>query len=240
MNDAYLGIQYVQGSKPKNYVMKRLVIITTLMFATAFMVKAQETGKKRKFIRFNNITELAVGFQLGKTTRVTSFSGGESEIEVAGRKIPAPRIASAFGILLGDLFFIGPGLSYTFQSEDSDNQQEHQVSVFGQTRMNFARGKIRPFIDFKAGYHFASFEELDQTLDAGCYKWDGFSLEPALGISFKLGGHALLNASLGYQFVNAGNRIEQSIEDGNGNPLIDAALNETYHRFLISVGFTFQ
>jgi hypothetical protein len=218
--------------------MKSLII--GLFCLSLFGADATAQEKKNKIIRFNNITEVAVGFQLGKTTRVTSFSGGESSLNVAGRKFPAPRLASSFGILLGDIFFIGPGLSYTFQSEDGNNQQEHQVSVFGQTRLNFARGRIRPFIDFKGGYHFASFEELDQTLDSDWYKWDGFSLEPALGISFKLGGHALLNVSLGYQFVSAGNRIEQSILDDNGNPLIDAALNEQYHRFILSVGFTFQ
>ncbi|MFT6211876.1 MAG: hypothetical protein ACJAYA_001366 [Bacteroidia bacterium] len=218
------------------------LLIIGLFFLSLFGADAtaQDKQKKNKIIRFNNITEVAVGFQLGKTTRVTSFSRGESSLNVAGRKFPAPRLASSFGILLGNIFFIGPGLSYTFQSEDGNNQQEHQVSVFGQTRLNFARGRIRPFIDFKGGYHFASFEELDQTLDSDWYKWDGFSLEPALGISFKLGGHALLNVSLGYQFVSAGNRIEQSILDDNGNPLIDAALNEQYHRFILSVGFTFQ
>jgi hypothetical protein len=220
--------------------MKSLIIGLFCLSLFGADATAQDKEKKNKIIRFNNITEVAVGFQLGKTTRVTSFSGGESSLNVAGRKFPAPRLANSFGILLGDIFFIGPGLSYTFQSEDGNNQQEHQVSVFGQTRLNFARGRIRPFIDFKGGYHFASFEELDQTLDSDWYKWDGFSLEPALGISFKLGGHALLNASLGYQFVSAGNRIEQSILDDNGNPLIDAALNEQYHRFILSVGFTFQ
>jgi hypothetical protein len=220
--------------------MKSLIIGLFCLSLFGADATAQDKEKKNKIIRFNNITEVAVGFQLGKTTRVTSFSRGESSLNVAGRKFPAPRLASSFGILLGNIFFIGPGLSYTFQSEDGNNQQEHQVSVFGQTRLNFARGRIRPFIDFKGGYHFASFEELDQTLDSDWYKWDGFSLEPALGISFKLGGHALLNASLGYQFVSAGNRIEQSILDDNGNPLIDAALNEQYHRFILSVGFTFQ
>jgi hypothetical protein len=220
--------------------MKLLIIGLFCLSLFGADATAQDKQKKNKIIRFNNITEVAVGFQLGKTTRVTSFSRGESSLNVAGRKFPAPRLASSFGILLGNIFFIGPGLSYTFQSEDGNNQQEHQVSVFGQTRLNFARGRIRPFIDFKGGYHFASFEELDQTLDSDWYKWDGFSLEPALGISFKLGGHALLNVSLGYQFVSAGNRIEQSILDDNGNPLIDAALNEQYHRFILSVGFTFQ
>lgn len=199
-----------------------------------------KNAKKHKLLRFNNITEVTVGFQTGKTTRVTSFSGGEAEAEVAGRKIPSPRLASSFGILLGDILFFGPGLGYTFQAEDSNNSQEHQISAFGHARLNFARGRFRPFIDFRGGYHFSSFEELDQTLDSEWYKWDGFFLEPALGLSIKLGGHALFNASLGYQFVNAGNRIEETITGDNGQPLIDAAINEKYHRFLLSVGFTFQ
>lgn len=216
----------------------RILVLVGIVLVTG--VVSSSAQNEHKLIRFNNITEVAAGFQIGKTTRVTSFDGGESELQVAGRKIPAPRLASSFGIILGDIFFLGPGVAYTFQAKDSDNAQAHQVSVFGHTRLNFARGRIRPFIDFKGGYHFASFEELDQTLDSDWYKWDGIFLEPALGISFKLGGHALLNTSLGYQFVNAGNRIEQSIQDENGNALVDAALNEKYHRFLLSFGFTFQ
>lgn len=221
--------------------MKYIIAITLWLTVMANYGIAQEKGgKEHRIIRFNNITEVTVGFQTGKTTRITSFNGGETETDIAGRKIPSPRVASSFGILLGDILFLGPGLGYTFQAEDSQNSQEHQVSVFGHTRLNFARGRIRPFADFRGGYHFASFEEVDNALDADWYKWDGFFLEPALGISFKLGGHALMNTSLGYQFVNAGNRIEQTIMDENSNALVNAAMHEKYHRFLLSVGFTFQ
>lgn len=220
--------------------MTRILSIAVLMAAICTSTFAQDKKtKEHKLLRFNNITEISVGFQTGKTTRVTSFNGGETETEVAGRKIPSPRISSSFGLLIADVLFFGPGLAYTFQAEDSNNSQEHQISAFGQARLNFARGRFRPFADFKGGYHFSSFEELDQTLNPDWYKWDGFFLEPALGMSFKLGGHALLNASLGYQFVNAGNRIEETIQDENGQPLVDAAMNEKYHRFLLSFGFTF-
>ncbi len=214
-------------------------MLLTSIFCDGLLAQDKK-GNEHRIVRFNNITELTVGFQTGKSTRITSFSGGEMETQIAGRKIPAPRVATAFGILLGDILFIGPGLGYTFQAEDSQNSQEHQVSVFGQARLNFARGRIRPFADFRGGYHFASFEEVDNALDADWYKWDGFFLEPALGISFKLGGHALINTSLGYQFVNAGNRIEQTIMDENSTALVNAAMHEKYHRFLLSVGFTFQ
>lgn len=221
--------------------MKKLLSLALLIASIGLNARAQKKdANDHKLIRFNNITEITVGFQTGKTTRITSFNGGESETEVAGRKMPSPRIASAFGVLIGDILFVGPGIGYTFQAEDSNNSQEHQISMFGQARLNFARGKVRPFADFRGGYHFASFEELDNTLDADWYKWDGFFLEPAFGISFKLGGHALINTSLGYQFVNAGNRIEQTIESESGDPLVNAALSERYHRFLLSVGFTFQ
>ncbi|MCB9186267.1 MAG: hypothetical protein H6601_05920 [Flavobacteriales bacterium] len=221
--------------------MKRLLTIVITLAVLSSSVMAQDKNeKKHRIVRFNNITEFAVGFQMGKTTRITSYNGGELETEVAGRKIPSPRISSSFGILLADVLFVGPGLGYTFQAEDSNNAQEHQVSVFGHARLNFARGRFRPFADFRGGYHFASFEELDNTLNPDWYKWDGFFLEPALGIAIKLGGHALVNTSLGYQFINAGNRIEQTIVDENSNALVNAAMNEKYHRFLLSVGFTFQ
>ena len=221
--------------------MKKSLAVAFITMAVSICALAQPKNTKgRKLIRFNNITEVTVGFQTGKTTRVISFNGGESEMDLAGRKIPSPRIASSFGVSIADILFLGPGIGYMFQAEDGNNSQEHQVSVFGHTRLNFARGKFRPFADFRGGYHFASFEELDNTLDADWYKWDGFFLEPALGLSFKLGEHALLNTSLGYQFINAGNRIEQTITDGNSNALVDAVMEEKYHRFLLSVGFTFQ
>ncbi|MCF8275328.1 MAG: hypothetical protein K9J17_01235 [Flavobacteriales bacterium] len=220
--------------------MKRSIITLAVTGFICFSATAQDKEKKSKIVRFSNITEASVGFQMGETTQITSFSEGETEVDVAGHKMPAPRLASSFGMLVGDILYLGPGAAYTFQPKDSHNQQEHQIDIFGQCRLNFANGRVRPFADFKGGYHFATLDQVDQALDPDWYKWDGFFLEPALGISFKLGGHALLNTSLGYQFVNAGNRIEQTIMDENGTPLVNAAMNEKYHRFLLSFGFTFM
>mgnify|MGYP002633789208 CR=1 FL=1 len=219
--------------------MKRSLITFTAASLICLSAAAQDKENKSKIVRFSNITEATVGFQLGETTRVTSFASGESEVDVAGHKIPAPRISTSFGALIGDVLYVGPGFAYTYQPSDSNNQEEHQFSVYGHARLNFATGKIRPFSDFKGGYHFASLKEVDQALDPDWYKWDGFFLEPALGISFQIGNHAFLNTSLGYQFVNAGNRIEQTIQDENGESLVNATLNEKYHRFLFSLGFTF-
>ncbi|MCF8464761.1 MAG: hypothetical protein K9G41_07965 [Flavobacteriales bacterium] len=219
--------------------MKRSLITLTLAGFISFCASSQENEKDSRLVGFSNITEVSVGIQLGETTRITSFSAGESEVDVAGYKMPAPRISTSFGALIGNLLYVGPGVAYTFQPSDNHNQEAHQISAYGHARLNFANGKIRPFSEFKGGYHFASFEELDQSLDSDWYKWDGFFLEPALGISFKLGKHAFLNTSLGYQFVSAGNRIEQTIQDEDGGALINAALSEKYHRFLFSLGFTF-
>ncbi|MCF8459678.1 MAG: hypothetical protein K9G46_03055 [Flavobacteriales bacterium] len=63
--------------------------------------------RKKKSDGFNNVTELTAGFQIGKTTRTTSFTGGESELKAADHTFPAPRIATSFGILVGDLFYLG-------------------------------------------------------------------------------------------------------------------------------------
>ncbi|MBP9151906.1 MAG: hypothetical protein KBF73_06450 [Flavobacteriales bacterium] len=219
--------------------MKRSLITLTVASFICFSASAQEEGNDPKIVRFNNITEVSVGMQLGGTTRVTSFSAGESEVEVAGYKMPAPRISTSFGALIGGILYVGPGIAYTFQPSDSHNQEAHQISAYGHARLNFANGKIRPFSEFKGGYHFASLKEINQSLDSDWYKWDGFFLEPALGISFKLGKHAFLNTSLGYQYVSAGNRIKQTIQDEDGGSLINATLSEKYHRFLFSIGFTF-
>lgn len=218
--------------------MKRLIILTTAFSLLACFASAQDNGSK--ILRFSNITEASVGFQVGKTTRITSFQGGEMESERSRYELPSPRLSTSFGLLAGEIFYLGPGVAYTFQPKDDNNSYAHQVSAFGQTRLHFSRAALSPFLDFKGGYHFASWQETNNLLDKDWYKWDGFFLEPAIGLSFKLGDHALLNGSLGYQFIQAGNRIEQTIQDENGTPLVQAALNEKYHRFLLSLGFTFK
>ncbi|MGB0369555.1 MAG: hypothetical protein ACPGD8_09125, partial [Flavobacteriales bacterium] len=95
--------------------MKKL-IIGLMVGAISFSSQAQD-----KMIKFSNITEVTFGFQVGKTTQIQSIDGGgENEVEVAGYKFPAPRVSSSFGALFGDLFFLGPGLAYTFQPSDND------------------------------------------------------------------------------------------------------------------------
>lgn len=213
--------------------MKNLIVTITIIVLTTCLTIAQNS------VRFGNITEATVALQLGKTTRVTSFNNGEIESEKARYTYPAPRVATAFGIHVADMLFIGPGVAYAFQSRDDENGYAHQVSAFGQTRVHIPTDLVRPYFDFKGGYHFASWEETSMLFNKDWYKWDGFFLEPAFGLSFKLKGNTYLNGSLGYQFIQAGNRIKQSIMTESGDPMVNAALNEKYHRLLLSVGFTF-
>lgn len=213
--------------------MKKILVLTTLILATAYISNAQVA-------KLSNITELTAGLQIGKTTTLTSFEGGETEGTKQRYKFPAPRIGTSLGVLLADKIYIGPGVSYTFQPRDSKNGYAHQISAFGQTRLSLGKALVRPFFDFKAGYYFASWEQTSKLFDKGWYKWDGFFAEPAFGVSFALSGQTSLSGSIGYQYINAGNRIEQSIMTESGDPIVDATLHEKYHRLLLTIGFTFK
>ena len=188
-----------------------------------------------KLIKFSNITEATVGFQLGKTTQIQTLPTGDSELDVAGYKVPSPRVNSSFGVMIGKLFFIGPGIGYMYQAGDDDNPYQHHISAFGQARIHFTKGKLRPYLDLKGGYNHILPEDVLSIYDTETYTWDGFYAEPALGLGIKLGGHAVLNASLGYQFMNVWNRSEglTSIE------AFGPEVKDSYHRLLLSVGFTF-
>ena len=210
--------------------MKSLPIILLCCLGFLISTKAQD-----KLVKFANITEATVGFQLGKTTQVNSLSEGDGQLEVAGYKVPSPRVNSSFGILVGKIFFIGPGLGYMYQPGDDNNPYQHHVSVFGHARIHFTKGKLRPYVGLKGGYNHILPENVLSLYDEEAYTWDGAYAEPEVGLGIKLGGHAVLNASLGYQFLNVWNRSE-------GLTSIDAfgpELKDSYHRLLLSVGFTF-
>lgn len=213
--------------------MKQLTT-TLIIIVFAFGVATAQNS-----IRFGNITEATLGLQVGKTTRITSFQGGEMEEKKRRNVYPAPRIATAFGVHLGDILFVGPGVAYMFQPSDDKNGYAHQVSAFGQARLHANSMLVRPFVDIKGGYHFVSWEQTNVLLDKDWYKWDGLFVEPAIGLSFQLQEKKYFNASLGYQFAQAGNRIKQSIMTESGQPIAEAALIENYHRVLLSVGLTF-
>ena len=217
--------------------MKKLffgIIMGTICFSAS---NAQD-----KKIKFSNITEITFGFQVGQTTKIQSVDGGgESEVEVAGYKFPAPRVSSSFGALFGDLFFLGPGLSYTFQPSDNDgtlldpNANQHKLSAFGHARIHFAKGRFRPYTELKGGYTHIFTEDVASIYSEDVYTWDGAFVEPAIGFGFKLGAHGQLNASLGYQFLNVWNRSDGFTSAATFEPEI----KDAYHRLLLSFGFSF-
>jgi hypothetical protein len=210
--------------------MKRSILISVLTAGILGSVSAQD-----KLIAFCNITEATVGFQLGKTTQVNSLAEGDGQVEVAGYKVPSPRVNSSFGILVGKIFFFGPGIGYMYQPGDSDNPYQHHVSVFGHGRLHFAKGKLRPFLGLKGGYNHILPEDVISIYDSDAYTWDGVYAEPEIGIGIKLGNHALLNGALGYQFLNAWNRSEglTSVE------AFGPEIKDSYHRLLLTIGFSF-
>lgn len=213
--------------------MKKLIgIFVFVLFVFSVKTYSQE---KAKLVRFSNITEVTVGFQVGKTTQLTSLPEGNTELEVAGYKIPSPRVNSSFGIIVGQIFFIGPGLGYMYQAGDSNNPFQHHVSAFGHARIHFAKGRFRPFVDLRGGYNHIVRDNVQDNFDKSIYSWDGAFAEPAIGFGFKLGGHAVLNTSVGYQFMNVWNRTA-GLTNADG---VVTEFRDSYHRLLLTVGFTF-
>ena len=210
--------------------MKRTLAITPLALALCLSSVAQN-----KAVVFNNITEATVGLQLGKTTEVNSFTEGESKLKVAAFKVPSPRISSSFGMLVREILFLGPGVAYMYQPGDDANPFQHHISAFGHIRIHFAKGKLRPYTEFKGGYNHIFAEKVSSIYSADAYTWDGVFFEPALGLAIKLGDHALLNASLGYQLMNVWNRSEGMTSVSAFGP----EMKHRYQRLLLSAGFSF-
>ncbi len=225
--------------------MKRISVLLTIL---AFVGSAAFLLYISKLIKFSNITEATFGFQLGKTTKITSLpGGGEANVNVAGFKFPSPRISTSFGALFGDIFFLGPGLAYSYQPgdnnttsieslvEENQNPNQHKISVFGHARIHFSKGRFRPYTELKGGYTHIFSEEISSVYSDDTFIWDGVYAEPALGFALKLGAHGQLNTSLGYQFLNVWNRSEGF----NNLSVFSPEMNDAYHRLLLSFGFSF-
>ena len=210
--------------------MKRHLVITIIASAVNFTALAQN-----KTVVFSNITEATVGLQLGKTVEVNSFNEGESKLKVAAFKVPSPRISSSFGMLIKEILYLGPGVAYMYQPGDDANPFQHHISAYGHIRIHFAKGKLRPYTEFKGGYDHIFAEKVSSIYSADAYTWDGVFFEPALGLAIKLGDHALLNASLGYQHMNVWNRSEGMTSVSAFGP----EMKHRYQRLLLSAGFSF-
>ena len=212
--------------------MKRSLFFIIIALNSILSSQAQD---KDKLVKFSNISEATVGFQLGKTTQIQQFGNNETELKVAGYNIPSPRVSSSFGAFVGKRFFIGPGFSYMYQAKNDTNATQHHIGVFAHARLQLFKGLLRPYLELKGGYTHILPEGNAGLFSQSTYTWDGAFAEPALGLGVKLGGHAQLNVSLGYQFLKVWNRAE-------GFTSVDAygpELKDAYHRLLLSVGFSF-
>jgi len=214
--------------------MRRSFLITIITLTSTLFIQAQDKGKS-KLVKFSNITEATVGFHIGKTSRISQVGDNETELSVAGYEIPSPRVSSSFGAFVAQRFFIGPGFSYMYQSKDNGNPTQHHIGVFAHARIQLFKGLLRPYLELKGGYNHILPEGNAGIYSQETYTWDGAFAEPALGLGVKLGGHAQLNVSLGYQFLNVWNRAEGVISV----PPVDVKLEDVYHRLLLSLGFSF-
>lgn len=217
--------------------MKATVILSTFFLLSICTVFGQG------MVRFSNITELGVGFQVGKNSRTvtyTDLNGNEQEVDGTATetyKIPAPRLMTSFGVMLWELVFVGAGAGYQFQANEDPLPYQHNVMGFGQTRLHFAKGRFRPFTDLRLGYNYTLNQNTSDVLSDDFYKWDGLFVEPSLGMAFKAGGKALINIGLAYQFL----RTDQRAYDTELPELWEEATNrDKQHRLVLNLGFTFK
>lgn len=213
----------------------RTATIIIIALCTPVLTMAQSK------VRFSNITEFGVGFQVSNTKRTvsyTSINGTEESIDsdIQNYKIPSPRLMSAFGIMVWDLVFIGAGAGYQFQFSESDMPYQQNVMGFGQARLHFAKGRFRPYTDLRGGYHFTIKEKETPLFSDDFYRWDGAFIEPSLGIGFNLGKLAMFNIGLAYQFLRTNQR------DAVNFPLLwqEATARDRQHRLVLNLGFTFK
>lgn len=192
-------------------------------------------------VRFSNITELGVGFQVGSTEREVSYTdilGNEQTAtsDVDAYKIPSPRLMTSLGVMLWDLVFVGAGVGYQFQANEDPLPYQHNVTGFGQFRLHFAKGRFRPFTDLRLGYNYTLNQQTNDALSEDFYQWDGLLVEPSLGLAFKMGEKALFNIGLAYQFLRTDQRETLNI------PILwsDATARDKQHRLVINLGFTFK
>jgi hypothetical protein len=214
----------------------------TPFILTAFLLLSASTVLGQGVVRFSNITELGVGFQVGKNSRTvtyTDFNGNEHTVDSepsATYKIPAPRLMTSFGVMIWDLVFVGAGAGYQFQANEDPLPYQHNVMGFGQARLHFAKGRFRPFTDLRLGYNYTINQKTNDLLSDDFYKWDGLFVEPSLGMAFKIGEKALFNIGLAYQFLRTDQR------DAVNFPLLwtDATTRDKQHRLVLNLGFTFK
>lgn len=208
----------------------------------AFLLLSSSTVLGQGMVRFSNITELGVGFQVGKNNRTVTFTDSNGDEQAVNNelstiyKIPAPRLMTSFGVMIWDLVFLGAGAGYQFQANEDPLPYQHNVMGFGQTRLHFAKGRFRPFTDLRLGYNYTVNEQTSNLLSDDFYKWDGLFVEPSLGMAFKVGGKALLNIGLAYQFLRTDQR------DAVDFPQLwtDATTRDKQHRLVLNLGFTFK
>jgi len=244
-NFFFFDVQYSYENPVNTAQNKNLMNTKTALLFLSLLMCTNAFVHGQKLVRFSNITELGVGFQLGKTSQTTEMPeiiGGDQTIEIDGYSIPSPRLVTSFGVMIWELVFVGAGAGYAYQPSEGNKPYQHNVSGFGQARLHFAKGRFRPFTDLRLGYNYTLNEAPNAfvALNPDNLKWDGLMIEPALGFAVKLSDKFLFNTSLAYQFLSTTNRNELTYTDINGNELGTFATNQKQHRLMLNVGFTFK
>ena len=89
------------------------------------------------------------------------------------------EVATVHGVQINPYLFTGVGAGAHFDTDGSA-----VIPVFAAIRGTYPKGRVIPFVDFRAGYSFKDAE--------------GFYMNPSIGLRFPTGNRTGLNLSIGY------------------------------------------
>jgi hypothetical protein len=133
--------------------MKKLLVSLVVLFVSQMMSAQNISNGYRFFI------------DGGYTVGIGDYKFGRFELNVSN------------GYQINPFFFVGGGLGVHFMSKyetKSDGipldlrKQKTDIPVFANLRADFAKGKVTPFVDGKAGYFLTNNGGVYLNLSAGC------------------------------------------------------------------------
>ena len=200
--------------------------VVSVLFLLPSLVLAQ--------VRLGNITEVGGEiFLVNPVENIQNPTGPEDDLEVPRPRLPGITGSTAFGVAVGQIFFVGFGGMYGYRFADGSWPITHQAGAFGQFRLAFVKRRVSPTIGFKGGYAFLGRSGAG-VLETHVNNWDGYLLHPELGLAFKVIERLAITLNFGYVYNHYWNRI--ATEWANPPGYTDHK-ELTAHRFTLGLGF---
>jgi len=183
----------------------------TFLIGCMSFCSPQSVGQNK--LRFVNVTDFSAGYQIADATLTSEFlSAADMSVYSSSEKIrlsdfPSGALSSSFGVALRQSLLLALGVRYeAHQTCEVRNNLMHTLNGFGHVRLYFGKSVARPnlFIDGKAGYVFSGYAAANPL-------FDGFFIEPSLGVGLKMRRRSRFNISVGYQFRSMASRPDNDL-----------------------------